>query len=137
MFAALFPSIALLAVAPVCPTAAADIAVTEIRLKVVRQRLSDSPDHYIVTGVVTNTGGLAQTPGIGQSIALVRDGRVLATQAVPALGAGVAYTVAFAVDRPRAERGAPFPATLRYHLERGDRLRNDCSGTNNTLSQTL
>jgi hypothetical protein len=134
MLAALL-SYALLAATPACPAEAADMMITEIRVKVVRHR--QEPDHYIITGIVKNTGGLSQLPGIAQSVGLVRDGRVLAQQAVPTLGAGVGYTVAFSVERPRDERGTPFPVTLQYVFERGDRLRNDCSGTKNSLTQTF
>jgi hypothetical protein len=135
MLAVLLSSVVLLAAGPSCAATAADITISEMRFKVVRHR--QSPDHYIITGVVKNAGGLPQMPGIAQRVGLVRNGQILALQTVPALAAGVEYTVAFAVDRPRAERGTPFPVTLRYVFERGDRARNDCSGMNNALTETF
>ena len=88
---------------PAC--AGADPAITSISSELIKRR--SAPDHYVITTTLTNVAAQNQTPDITQHVELVRDGSALAPQTVPALGAGVAYTLAFAVYRPSAERSKP------------------------------
>jgi hypothetical protein len=67
----------------------------------------------------------------------VRDGAVLAPQTVPALGAGVAYTLAFAVYRPTSGRSNPLTVTVRYVLASGAAARNACNQANDELTKTF
>jgi hypothetical protein len=130
---ALFAAAALAATpAPSC--GAADPAVTDIHVKLMKKR---TPDHYVVTVTVTNVGSMAQVVGLTQYAELVRDGKVVAEQDVPALGAGVPYVVAFGIDRAVVERKNPLPVTVRFVLAKGDRARNDCNLGNDVLSQTF
>ena len=82
---------------PAAACTAADPAVTNLTAKLFKRH--DGVDHYVLTTTVTNIGPQSQTPDITQRVELLRDGVVLAPQTLPALGAGVAYKLAFAVDR--------------------------------------
>lgn len=116
------------------PCPAADLAIVDIRVKLVKRR--SAADHYVVTGTVQNRGARQQPVGIAQRVELVRAGAALASETVPALGAGVAYDVAFVLDRPRAERRAPLTVTLRYAAG-GVRERNGCAAHGDTLTKTF
>jgi hypothetical protein len=118
--------------APSC--AASDPAVTDIRVKLVKNKAAD---HYVITGVVTNLGAQEQVPGIAQHAELVRDGKALLQQDVPALGAGVAYTLGFAIDRSAALRKTPLPVTVRFALAKGNAARNNCSTANDILTKSF
>jgi hypothetical protein len=115
--------------------AAADPAVTSLTSQLFKKK--GGLDHYVITTIVTNVGRESQTPDIAQRIELVRNGKVLAPQAFPALGAGVAYTLAFAVDRPAAERSDPLTVTVRYLLTTGDPARNACDRSNDEITKTF
>jgi hypothetical protein len=119
--------------APACATA--DLSVSNLTSQVVRRRGGD--DHYVITATITNIGRLSQTPDVTQRVELVRDGVVLAPQTVPALGAGVAYKLAFAVDRPASERSQPLTLTVRYVLASGDAARNACDRANDVITKTF
>jgi len=123
-----------LAATPAPSCAAADPAVTGITVTRMKKR---TPDHYVVTATVTNVGGLPQIVGVTQHAELVQDGKVVAEQDVPALGAGVAYVLAFGIDRAVDLRKNPLPVTVRFVLVKGDRARNDCNPRNDVLSKTF
>ncbi len=118
---------------PAC--AGADPAITSISSELIKRR--SAPDHYVITTTLTNVAAQNQTPDITQHVELVRDGSALAPQTVPALGAGVAYTLAFAVYRPSAERSKPLTVTVRYVLDSGDAVRNACNRANDELTKTF
>jgi hypothetical protein len=130
---ALFAAAAL-AVTPVPPCAAADPAVSDIAVKLVKKR---TPDHYVITAKITNVGALAQVPGIVQHAELVQDGKALLQQDVPALGAGITYVLGFAIDRAPALRKTPLPVTVRFVLTRGDAARNNCNTTDDILTKSF
>jgi hypothetical protein len=115
--------------------AGADAAVTSLTSQLLKKR--GGVDHYVITAIVTNVGRESQTPDVEQRIELVRGGKVLAPQTFPALGAGVAYTLAFAVDRPAAERSQPLTVTVRYLLTAGDPARNACNRSNDEMTKTF
>ncbi|MFN2459444.1 MAG: hypothetical protein ABR591_01930 [Candidatus Velthaea sp.] len=127
---ALFVAVAI-ASTPGPPCAGADPAVSDIRLKLVKKR--GAPDHYVITTTITNAGAQAQTSAITQRAELVQNGMPVAREPLPALGAGVAYIVAFATDRASALRKTPLPVTVRYVLANGDAARNDCNTSNDVL----
>lgn len=116
-----------------CTTA--DPSVTSLTSQLFKKR--GGVDHYVITTSVTNIGPESQTPDIVQRVELLRNGVVLAPQSLPALGAGVAYTLAFAVDRPASERSQPLTVTLRYSLVSGDRARNACDRSNDEITKTF
>ncbi len=116
-----------------CP--AADPAITDLSAQLIKK--STSPDHYVIATTLSNVGSLGQTPDITQRVELVRNGVVLAPQTVPALDAGVAYPVAFAVYRPVSERSQPLTVTVRYVLETGDAARNACNRANDQRTKTF
>ncbi len=121
------------AASPNCP--GADPAVTSVVSQLIKKR--NSPDHYVITTTLTNIGTESQTADITQRVEMVRNGVVLAPQTVPALGAGVAYPLAFAVFRPAAERSQPLTVTIRYVLQAGDAARNACNRSNDELTKTF
>jgi hypothetical protein len=121
--------------APSTPCTVADPAVTALTSQLFKKR--GGTDHYVITTTVTNVGPLGQTPDITQRIELVRGGVVLAPQSLPALGAGVTYTLAFAVDRPASERSQPLTVTVRYELTSGDVERNACNRANDEITKTF
>lgn len=120
---------------PAAACAVADPAITALSSQLVKKR--GGIDHYVITATLSNIGDQSQTPDITQRVELVRDGTVLAPQPVPALGQGVAYKVAFAVDRPTTERSQPLTVTVRYVLETGDPQRNACNRSNDALTKTF
>ncbi len=119
---------------PAATCAAADPAVTSLTSQLFKKR---GNDHYVITATLTNLGAQSQTPDITQRVELVRDGTVSAPQTVPALGAGVAYKLAFAVDRAAGERAQPLTVTVRYVLTSGDPARNACNRSNDEITQTF
>lgn len=119
--------------APSSTCAAADPAITFVGVQLFKKH--DAPDHYVITTTLTNIGPQSQTPDITQRVELVRNGAVLAPQVVPALGAGVAYKLAFAVDRPSADRAQPLTVTIRYRLESGDAAHNACDRSNDEVTK--
>jgi len=120
---------------PAATCAAADLAVTSLTSQLFKKH--GGVDHYIITTTVTNIGKESQTADITQRVELVRNGAVLAPQSLPALGAGVAYTLAFAVDRPASERSQPLTVTLRYLLTSGDAARNACNRSNDEITKSF
>jgi hypothetical protein len=126
----------LLSASPAPATCAgSDPEVTDLSMKLVKRRNFD--DHYVLTAGITNVGAQTQEPGIVQHVALVRDGKVLAPQSVPALGAGVRYIVAFAIDRPASQRKEPLEVMVRYVLDKGDVARNNCRNTSDSLTKVF
>jgi hypothetical protein len=121
--------------APAATCAAADPAVTSLTSELLKKH--GGVDHYVITTTVANVGAQGQTPDITQRIELVRNGIVLAPQTVPALGAGVTYKLAFAVDRPASERAQPLTVTVRYILASGDAARNACNRSNDAITKTF
>ncbi|GAC1408205.1 MAG: hypothetical protein NVS3B7_20490 [Candidatus Elarobacter sp.] len=119
--------------APAC--AAADPAVTDIRVKLIKKR--KAPDHYIITATVTNVGEKPQELGVKQRVELVENGSAVAPQPLPALGAGVDYDVAFAIFRAAEKRKEALPVTVRYVFEKGDATRNNCSTANDALTKSF
>jgi hypothetical protein len=113
----------------------ADPAVTSLTSQLYKKR--GGIDHYVITTTVTNIGPQSQTPDITQRVELLRNGVVLAPQSLPALGAGVAYRLAFAVDRPAAERAQPLTVTVRYELVSGDPGLNACNRSNDEVTKTF
>jgi hypothetical protein len=120
---------------PATTCTAADPAVTNLTSQLFKKR--GGVDHYVITTTVTNVGPQSQTPDITQRVELLRDGVVLAPQTLPALGAGVAYKLAFAVDRPAAERSQPLTVTVRYVLSSGDAAFNACNRSNDEITKTF
>jgi hypothetical protein len=114
---------------------AADPAVTSLTSQLFKRR--GGSDHYVITATLTNLGPQSQTPDITQRVELVRDGTVFAPQTVPALGQGVAYKVAFAVDRPAGERANPLTVTVRYVLASGNAVFNACNRSNDEITKTF
>lgn len=135
MFALLIAAADVAAPTPAATCAAADPAVTNVVTQQFKKRGGN--DHYLITATLTNIGAQSQTPDITQRVELVRNGVVLAPQTVPALGAGVAYKVAFAVDRPTGERGKPLTVTVRYVLVSGDAAHNACDRANDEVTKTF
>jgi hypothetical protein len=120
---------------PAATCAAADPAVTNVASQRFKRR--DGDDHYVITATLTNLGAQSQTPDITQRVELVRNGEVLAPQTVPALGSGVAYKVAFAVNRSAGERAQPLTVTIRYVLTSGDAAHNACDRSNDEVTKTF
>ncbi len=127
---------AALASPPAADCATADPAVTSVTSQLFKRR--GGVDHYVITATVTNMGKESQTPDITQLVELLRNGVVLAPQTFPALGAGVAYKLAFAIDRPAAERSQPLTVTVRYVLTSGAAAANDaCSRSNDEVTKSF
>lgn len=125
---------AALAAASPCP---ADLLVANPRLKVT-QGLQRGFQHYIVTVDVTNRGSGAQSEGIHQRLDLLRDGQVIGSQPVPALGASQAYVAAFRLRLPAVRKRAPLVVRFHYVLESGgDAARENCTTANDILDATL
>jgi hypothetical protein len=120
---------------PAATCAAADPAVTNVAAQLFKRR--GGTDHYVITATLTNLGAQSQTPDITQRIELVRDGAVQAPQTVPALGPGVGYKVAFAVDRAAGERAQLLTVTVRYVLTSGDAAHNACNRSNDEVTKTF
>jgi hypothetical protein len=134
MFALLIAA-AIVSPIPAATCAAADPAVTSVTSQLLKKRGAN--DHYVITATLANIGAQSQTPDITQRVELVLDGAVLAPQIVPALGRGVSYKVAFAVDRPAGQRAAPLTVTIRYVLASGDPAFNACNRSNDEITKTF
>jgi hypothetical protein len=133
----LFPLLLLagLAASPEPDCDGADPASTNVTSQLFKRHGGD--DHFVITATITNVGRRSQTTDITQRVDLLRGGVVLAPQSVPALGAGVAYKLAFAVDRPSGQRSQPLTLTLRYVLSSGDSARNACNRSNDEITKTF
>lgn len=125
---------AAVATASPCP---ADLLVAHPRLKL-------APDtqrgfqHDIVTVDVTNRGTREQRPDTKQHLDLLRDGVVIGSQPIPALGPGVAYIAAFRLRLPAARRHVPLVVRFHYVLDAGqDASRENCTTANDVLDATL
>lgn len=123
------------AVQPSAVCTGADPAITYVGAQLIKR--SNAPDHYVIESTITNTGSHGQTPDIAQQVVLIRNGVAFAPQTVPALGAGIAYKLAFAVYRPIAQRSEPLTVTIRYVLTAGDRTLNACNRSNDELTKTF
>jgi hypothetical protein len=121
--------------APASTCAGADPAVTNLTSQLLKKR--GGVDHYVITTTITNIGPQSQTPDITQRIELLRSGIVLAPQSLPPLGAGEAYKLAFAVDRPASERSEPLTVTIRYLLTTGDAAFNACNRSNDEITKSF
>src|SRR4051812_29700029 len=83
---------------PACP--GPDISVTDLQIKVIKgSKNAATDDRLLITGVFTNIGAQPQQANIAQHAELLRDGRVVAQQNLPGLGAGVAYPLQFRIFR--------------------------------------
>jgi hypothetical protein len=121
------------AVPSTCPS---DLLVANPRLKVVRA--SDKAyDNYVVTVDVRNRGVAPQPDGTQQHLALVRDGRVIGTQPLPAIGADESYAAAFRVQLPHQAKRGPFSVEFRYVLDSKNASRANCTSVNDRLTATL
>jgi len=116
-----------------CPS---DLLVANPRLKVVRAA-EKTRDNYVVTVDVKNRGAAAQPEGTTQHLALVRDGTVIGTQPVPALGANESYAAAFRLQLPHASKRGPFSVEFRYVLDSKNAPRANCTSVNDRLTATL
>jgi hypothetical protein len=121
--------------APAATCATADPAVTSLTSQLIKHR--GGLDHYVITTTVTNVGAQSQTPDVTQRVELLRNGAVLAPQTLPALGAGVSYKLAFAVDRSPDQRAQPLTVSVRYVLESGDAAHNACDRSNDEITKTF
>ena len=117
-----------------CPS---DLLVANPRLKVVRASEDKTRDNYIVTVDVKNRGAAAQPEDTRQHLALVRDGTVLGTQSIPALGPNDTYAAAFRVQLPHKGRRGPFTVEFRYALDSKNASRANCPRDNDRLNATL
>lgn len=130
----------LLAVAsPATPCPGSDISVTELQIKVIKGSPKAAlQDRLLITGVFTNVGSKPQQPHIAQHAELLRDGAVVAQQALPALAAGVVYPLQFRIFRATSQRTDPVEVLVRYVLDDKRRsTRNNCSPVNDSLTKTF
>lgn len=125
---------AAVATASPCP---ADLLVAHPRLKL-------APDaqrgfqHDIISVEVTNRGKRAQRAGTKQHLDLLRDGAVIGTQPIPALGSGFTYIAAFRMRLPAGRRHVPLIVRFHYVLDAGaDASRENCTTANDVLDATL
>jgi hypothetical protein len=116
-----------------CP---ADLLVANPRLKIVRAT-DKAYDNYVVTVDVKNRGVAAQPADTAQHLELVRGGKPIGSQPVPALGQGQAYVAAFRVQLPHDAKRAPFTVEFRYVLDSKNAPRANCTSANDRLSATL
>jgi hypothetical protein len=123
--------------APLC--GAADISVTDMQIKVIKGSAKTViEDRLLITGVFTNVGVQPQTPHVAQHAELLRDGAVVTSQPLPALGAGVSYPLQFRIFRDTSQRTDPIEVLVRYVLDdKRHALRNNCSPTNDSLQKTF
>jgi CARDB len=117
-----------------CPS---DLLVANPRLKIVRANDDKTRDNYIVTVDVKNRGTAAQPADTRQHLALVRDGTVLGTQSIPALGPNQNYAAAFRVQLPHERKRGPFTVEFRYVLDSKNASRANCTSANDRLNATL
>lgn len=117
-----------------CPS---DLMVADPRLKVVRST-DKAFDNYIVTVDVKNDGHDGQGAAIAQRLDLVKDGKVIGTQPIPALGAAVTYPAAFRMQLPHVKKRMPITVTFHYVLaDQHDAARENCKNDNDLLTATL
>jgi hypothetical protein len=123
--------------APLC--GAADISVTDMQIKVIKGSAKTViDDRLLITGVFTNVGVQPQTPHVAQHAELLRNGAVVTSQRLPALGAGVSYPLQFRIFRDTSQRTDPIEVLVRYVLDdKRNPLRNNCSPTNDSLQKTF
>jgi hypothetical protein len=118
---------------------AADISVTDMQIKVIKGSAKTViEDRLLITGVFTNVGVQPQTPHVAQHAELLRNGAVVTSQPLPALGAGVSYPLQFRIFRDTSQRTDPIEVLVRYVLDdKRHALRNNCSPTNDSLQKTF
>ena len=116
-----------------CPS---DLLVANPRLKVVRAD-DRAKDNYVVSVVVRNRGAANQPDETKQHLELVRDGTVLGSQTIPALGANQSYLAAFRVQMPHVAHRGPFTVEFRYVLDSKNAARANCTSANDRVSATL
>lgn len=116
-----------------------DISLTDLRAKTIKgSSRAGLDDRLLLTAYFANVGGKAQEPHTRQHAELVRDGKVIATQPLPALAEAVVYPLQFRIFRDGATDSGPITVTVRYVLERARRpSRNNCSPTNDSLQKTF
>jgi CARDB protein len=132
----MLPFLLALAVATAAPAPCpSDLLVANPRLKVVRAN-DKARDNYVVTVDVKNRGVAAQPTGTMQHLELVRDGTVIGTQPLPAIGANESYPAAFRVQLPHQAKRAPFAVEFRYVLDSKNALRANCTSVNDRLTAT-
>jgi hypothetical protein len=121
------------------PCSGSDISVTDLQIKVIKgSAKTATADRLLITGTFTNVGLESQQPNLAQHAELLRDGVVVATQQLPALGARVAYPLQFRIFRATTARTDPVMVLVRYVLDDKRRpLRNNCSGVNDSLQKTF
>jgi hypothetical protein len=124
-------------VSPTCH--AGDISVTDLRGKTIKgNSRAGIDDRLLLTADFANVGAKAQEPHTQQHAELVRDGTVIATQPLPALGANVTYPLQFRIFRNKATDAGPITVTVRYVLDEAHKpQRNNCSPTNDSLKKTF
>ena len=118
---------------------AGDISVTGFRAKTIKGSARSGPDdRLLLTAYFANVGGKAQEPHTQQHAELLRGGKVIATQPLPALGKAVVYPLQFRIFRDKATDTGPVTVTVRYVLDRARRpSHNNCSPTNDSLQKTF
>lgn len=116
------------------PCPGADIAVTDLKMSVVK---GPAEDRVLITADLTNVGQQAQRPNIQQRAELLRDGRVLARQPLPALAAGVTYPLQFRIFRSSSARKDPLMVLVRYVPLSGDADAPSCPRANDSLQKTF
>jgi hypothetical protein len=118
---------------------AGDISVTDLQIKVIKASARTSTaDRLLITGVFTNVGSRAQEPHTAQHAELLRDGAIVGTQILPALGAKVTYPLQFRIFRDTSQRTDPIAVEVRYVLDdKRSVARNNCSLTNDSLQKTF
>ena len=117
-----------------------DISVTDLRAKTIKgSARNGADDRLLLTADFANVGGKAQEPHTKQHAELLRDGKVLATQPLPALAAAVVYPLQFRIFRDRTTDTGPISVSVRYVLDqaRNKPERNNCSPTNDSLQKTF
>lgn len=130
----MLPIVLAAVLAAACP---ADPLLASPRLKVAPAG-EKGYQHLIVSINVTNRGPLPQVIGTRQHLELLRDGQLVGSQPLPALGPATAYTATFRLRVPAQRRRAPLHVRFRYVLESGgDRAREDCDAGNDVLDATL
>lgn len=123
--------------APAAACVDADIAVTDLQLRVIKPHFGRSgPDRLIFTTVLANVGSKPQPAGTTQHVELLRDGKVIGTESLEVLGPSENNTVAFRIFRPRGERSDPLQVTVRYVLDsKREGERANCAAANDSLQK--
>ena len=116
-----------------CPS---DLLVANPRLRVVRAA-DKSRDNFVVTVDVKNRGVATQPADTRQHLVLVRDGREIGSQPLPALGATESYAAAFRLQLPHERKRGPFTVEFRYVLDSKNASRANCTSVNDRLTATL